>query len=267
MAADDSLRVNPHGPGFPPRSTADGERLIAAISDLVGPLGATFPPTTEVVLHDLSKLPNSVVAIHGNVTGRRVGDPATNLLLERAAAGKLDHDIGYETKLDDGRTLQSSTLIVRDASGHPVAALCVNTDVSAWLEIKRFASMMTSAISAERAHLGADGVGHPGISGVASANSVGQGDVPYRERFPKNVDELADHLIQDAVLSIGVDVVQMKKRHKIDVVAGLQAKGLFMIKDAIEKVATALGVTRFTIYNYLNEISGPAPDSEPEPTD
>ncbi|MGI8880727.1 MAG: helix-turn-helix domain-containing protein [Jatrophihabitans sp.] len=47
----------------------------------------------------------------------------------------------------------------------------------------------------------------------------------------------------------------MKKRHKMRVVAGLEARGMFMLRDAVDTIAAALKVTRYTIYNYLNEIA------------
>ena len=39
------------------------------------------------------------------------------------------------------------------------------------------------------------------------------------------------------------------------VVGQLEERGLFLLKDAVEVIALALGVTRFTIYNYLNELA------------
>lgn len=46
----------------------------------------------------------------------------------------------------------------------------------------------------------------------------------------------------------------MKKRHKILVVKDLKNQGLFLLRDGIDIVAHTLNVSRFTIYNYLNEI-------------
>ncbi|MGX9899123.1 helix-turn-helix domain-containing protein [Arthrobacter sp. SA17] len=48
----------------------------------------------------------------------------------------------------------------------------------------------------------------------------------------------------------------MRKEHKVQVVAELERRGFFLVKQAAETAAIALGVTRFTIYNYLNELGG-----------
>lgn len=240
---------------MPPRATVDGERLIAVFSDLVEPLGRALPSSSEVVLHDLSKLPNSIVAVHGDVTGRRIGDPATNLLLERVSEGEPEHQLGYETRLPDGRRMQSSTMIIRDVSGYPVAALCINTDISAWLEVRRIAdAMMAGPV---------DLLPEPADPAPAPA-AASYARVETPESFPRDVDELASHLVREALRETGVDVGHMKKEHKKHVVAALQAKGFFMLRDAIEMVATTLEVTRFTIYNYLNELADERPEAKAE---
>lgn len=46
----------------------------------------------------------------------------------------------------------------------------------------------------------------------------------------------------------------MKKAQKLDAVRKMQDRGLFIVKGGIEKAAAALGVTRYTIYNYLDQI-------------
>jgi predicted transcriptional regulator YheO len=222
----------------PPRSI-DGERLIAVFSELVEPLGRSLPASSEVVLHDLSRLPNSIVAIYGDVTGRRAGDPATNLLLEATVKGSFALNDAYETVLPDGRRMRSTTMIIRDVAGTPSAALCINTDISVWREVHRIADAMlgNTAFATER----------PLPTPAAPA-------APVNETFVRDVEELAAQLVDAALAQVGVPVELMKKRHKLEVVRDLKARGMFLLRDAVEMVAASLHVTRFTIYNYLNEL-------------
>lgn len=231
------------------RRSVDGERLIAVFSAIVEPIGRSLPASSEVVLHDLSLLPNSIVAIHGDVTGRRVGDPATDLLLQKAVSGSFEHMVGYETTMPDGRRMKSSTMVIRDISGTPVAALCINSDLSAWYSVQRIAQMMLGETMA-----GAPSA--PGSDAPVPPESVARPDESApTEMFVHDVDELAAHLIHQAVQNTGVPVELMHKRHKLEVVRDLKARGMFLLRDAVDMIATSLGVTRFTIYNYLNEIA------------
>lgn len=227
----------------------DGERLIAVFTAVVEQLGQTLPKTYELVLHDLTRLPNSIVAISGEVTRREVGDPATDLLLKQAASGRFESRHAYDTSLSDGRKLRSSTLIIEDVSGRPVAALCMNADLTLWEQLKSVSDLVASSVG-----IGAGRPLGPTDEGVHAVIDFPD-SASAHEAFVHDVDELASHLINVSIHNIGVPIDLMQKQHKVEVVRDLKARGLFMLKDAVQLIAGELGVTRFTIYNYLNQIA------------
>lgn len=228
-----------------PELRAQSEALIRFVAQLVEPLARALPATAEVVLHDLSRLPNSIVAIAGNVTGREVGDPATDVLLRQLRSGNSTALVGYHTQLPGGREGRSTTMILRLETGEPVAAMCINSDVSQW----RAASELLDGLLVEGGRAGRLTVP------VSAPPAQHADDNASGEAFAHNVDELAATLIDQAISALGVPVELMKKRHKLEVVAELESRGMFMIRDAVDMSAAALGVTRYTIYNYLNEIA------------
>lgn len=259
VLADDSPPPLAGGNDLRIRRSLDGERLLAVFSRLVDPLGRSMPATSEVVLHDLSLLPNSIVAIHGNVTGRVVGDRATDLLLERIAnRDNTDEHLNYETVLPDGRRLRSSTMIIRDVAGNAVAALCINTDTSAWETVGLVAQAMLGRLddTARAALLRPAGLDAVTPHQVPALMDGDGSSAPHAlgETFVRDIDELAQVILNRAIDESGVPVELMHKRHKVEVVRQLEARGLFLLKDAVELAAHALQVTRFTIYNYLNEV-------------
>ncbi|MNF93389.1 YheO-like PAS domain protein [compost metagenome] len=129
----------------------------------------------------------------------------------------------YATLAPDGRPLRSATVVYRDSSGQPFASLCINTDLS--------------AIAAAHQVLG-------GLLGLASAPAP----APDESR---DMTQLMAEIIQDACPG---GVLGMKKAQKIEAVRQMQERGLFIVKGGIEKAAATLGVTRYTIYNYLEQI-------------
>lgn len=243
----------------PPRQTVDGERLLALFQQLVEPIGRALPLSSEVVLHDLSRLPNSIVAVYGDVTGRKPGDPATDLLLRKAASGQIESSSGYETRLPDGRHLRSSTMIVRDVSGTPVLALCINSDISIWQSLSGIAQQM---LGESRSSSSPNG---PWAEPDDSSETEGGTEETVSELFVRDVDELAAVLLNQAQQEIGIPVELMHKKHKLEVVRALKARGFFMLRDAVEMIAEALQVTRFTIYNYLNELADTDLNDDNEP--
>lgn len=62
-----------------PKKTPEQQRLPGQIKQVAVGLARTFAPFTEVVVHDLLDPEHAVLAIHNNLSGREVGQPATEL--------------------------------------------------------------------------------------------------------------------------------------------------------------------------------------------
>lgn len=46
----------------------------------------------------------------------------------------------------------------------------------------------------------------------------------------------------------------MKRREKIELIRFMDEKGIFLMKGAVDKVADQLGISRVTVYSYLDEV-------------
>jgi len=210
-------RTRTAAPTPPSASGPATHELLTSLVSAVHGLAAMLGPGNEVLLHDLSRLPDSIVAIAGDLTGRTVGGPMTDLLLGLIRRGTTQDLINYRTNSPDGRPIRSSTLFLRDTDGVAVGCLCVN-------------SAMAETVAA---------------------------DAPEQpETFPRDIDSLQRFLIDRAIAKVGVPPEEMKKQHKAAVVRELDEAGFFLIRDSVEHVAGQLDVTRYTIYNYLTEVRG-----------
>ncbi|MDH6133549.1 hypothetical protein P3T37_002945 [Kitasatospora sp. MAA4] len=59
----------------------------------------------------------------------------------------------------------------------------------------------------------------------------------------------------------GRPLTELDRLEKQRVVALLEERGAFTVRHGVETVASALGVSRFTVYNYLNrQVDGPKAD-------
>ncbi|MDX3230017.1 helix-turn-helix domain-containing protein [Streptomyces sp. ME19-01-6] len=70
-------------------------------------------------------------------------------------------------------------------------------------------------------------------------------------RLPHLSDSL-DHILAELRRRHGVPLADLDRRTKQSVVRLLEQRGAFSMRHGVETVATALGVSRFTVYNYLN---------------
>ena len=89
---------------------------------------------------------------------------------------------------------------------------------------------------------------------LKSFTCSGSSTIPQSpELFVGNVDELLEIMMKEAVNMTGKSVGNLTKEEKVAVVHTLDGKGFFLIKKAAEKLADFLGLSRYSIYNYLNE--------------
>jgi X-X-X-Leu-X-X-Gly heptad repeat protein len=86
---------------------------------------------------------------------------------------------------------------------------------------------------------------------TAAANATGAGDVAA------GATDLTDglsRLIADVERELGGSLAALPRAEKQHAVRLLEERGAFEMRRSAETVAEALGLTRFTVYNYLNRI-------------
>ena len=204
------------------------ECLFSNLRHLADAIVAMFGNHCEACVHDLTTLQHSLVHISGDVTHRRPSAPATDLLMKMVNTPGQESDVhSYRTIAADGRSLKSTTTLLRDAGGRAVAALCINFDTTEY------------AIAAQALQ--------------PFLNHFDNQAAPPIETFAHSPEETVDALFQRAANSIGKHPQTMTRQEKAQLVGQLEADGLFHFKGAVEQVAKLLGVTRFTVYNHLKK--------------
>ncbi len=122
------------------------QKSFSEFKQLADAIVAMFGRSCEVAIHDLTDLRKSVVHISGDVTGRKIGAPATDLLVK--ALGKKDSEIkdmyNYKTTARDGRSIKSSTIFLRDTDDNVVAAFCINLDTTDFLMQPRHSRLFST---------------------------------------------------------------------------------------------------------------------------
>lgn len=83
--------------------------------------------------------------------------------------------------------------------------------------------------------------------------ALAEPDGAERQAPPDHLGDALDRMLDAAAEAVGVPIEEMSRRQKQQVVRYLDERGAFLIKKAVERVAARLGVSRFTIYNYLDE--------------
>jgi predicted transcriptional regulator YheO len=67
-----------------------------------------------------------------------------------------------------------------------------------------------------------------------------------------HLEDALEHLIAQGEAHLGRPLAQMSRGDKQQLVRYLDERGAFALRKAVERVAATLGVSRFTVYNYLD---------------
>lgn len=222
-----------------PIDIAHERRLVfAVIKASITALASVIGRNTELLLHDLDHPENSVVMIaNGHISGRKVGSPVLGgpeqdrgfAAVREATEAQEGIDpvviTDYPTTVN-GRTLRSATAVFRDSNGHPFASLCINADLTGLSAAQAFLDQLQPMLQA----------------------------ATEQPAEPADMALLMAQIIQDSLARTGG--VKMNKHAKVEAVRVMQERGLFIVKGGVEKAAAALGVSRFTVYNYLDQLRG-----------
>jgi len=202
---------------------------LGLLSSLIKGIASQFGDKCEVVLHDLTgSYENSIVAIeNAHITGRRIGDSGTNLGLEVLRGTVKDGDrYNYITHTKSGKILRSTSVYIKNNAGETIGAICINLDIS-------------DLIMAENA-----------IKSITMHSLESE----VKEVFVQDVNELLDFLLQECQKEIGKPVSHMTKEEKMRAIQYLDNRGAFLIKKAGDRVCQFLDISKFTLYNHLDEV-------------
>lgn len=218
------------------------EDMIHMLSATVRALGSVLAANAEIVLHDLRNPIFSIAEIaNASVTGHKKGDSVlAGMRTDRAFISAMENKnepvsllLDYETFTRDGKALRSSTALYRDRTGKPYAALCINVDNSGIDDALRLLQSLAGI--------------RPEVMPATQENASSEASRDTIE------DLMSDIISTTATLSSGSSRADTK-RANLMAVKNMQEKGIFLIKGGVAKAAAALGVTRYTIYNYLDEL-------------
>ena len=97
------------------------------------------------------------------------------------------------------------------------------------------------------------------LANGATAVQVRFGESPTATRFGDLHDALAQ-MVAAVEEQLGGPLSQLSRKEKQAAVRLLDERGAFLLRKAVESVGELMGVSRITIYNYLNAISRPEQD-------
>jgi predicted transcriptional regulator YheO len=192
-------------------------------------ISSQFGRNCEVVIHDLTSgdVDYPIIFIeNGDVTHRTTSSNASRVVLNALnhVSDSLEDKLSYITRTHDGKILKSSTIYIRDNKNKPIGIFSINYDIT---ELTIAKNCIDSLINHAE-------------------------DIEEANKIPLNVNQLLDDLLEESVRKIGKPVALMSKEQKIEAIQFLNDAGAFLITKAGDKTADFFGISKYSIYNYVD---------------
>lgn len=204
-------------------------KLIPIADGIVKLLGKYL----EVIIHEFSSSTpeSSIIHVAGNVTNRDKRDSETIIIPKnlRTYPDSVLDLVESKTITKEGRILKSKTIYIRNDRNKIIGCFCIKYDITEQLNYKSYLEQITS-----------------------SQDSFQNADESQEFSAP-DVIEIVDTLIDQVISSMSIPDGSISKEDKMKVVYELDSKKIFLVKGVVDRVASVLGVSRYTIYNYLEQ--------------
>lgn len=194
-------------------------------------LAVQFGPDCEVLVHDLTSenMESTIVAIeNGQVTNRKLGDGPSHIVLEalKEDPSRLQDQLGYLSRTQDGRVLRSSTIYIRDEENRIRGIFSINYDITHLMVAEKALQTLIGPLQEDKNR--------------------------EPERIPQNVNQLLEELIDQSVSLVGKPVALMSKEDKIQAIRFLNQSGAFLITKSGDKIAKFFNISKYTLYSYMD---------------
>ena len=193
-------------------------------------IAAMFGEQCETIVHEMDGQKVKNLAIYnGHVSGRTTGSTLSiygrDTMMDEEDP-KVNLDLDYVNQMvitSSGKTMKYSTFHFRGEDYH--FALGINYDISVMSQMSRI------------------------MDGLLRTDATLQTSLFGTGNSMEEVFESCSEMVKRPFS-------QMQKADRLTLVSILKEKGFFQMQRSVPYAAERLGVTKYTIYNYLNELGG-----------
>ncbi len=206
----------------------DKEEVFELLCRIARGISEMFGDNCEALVHEMDGQHIKTIAIYnGHVSGRSVGSTLSIYGNDTALDDSEDMNLNLDylnqmVAMSDGKQIKSSTFHVRGRDFH--YAIGINFDVTLLGQMNHLLTVLTQ------------------FEGNLMT-SISRESQPSLETLFDACHEV-----------VNKPLAKMRKADRLALVSLLRDKGAFRMQRSVPYVAERMGVSKYTIYNYLNEL-------------
>ena len=190
-----------------------------------------------------------VMCENGHVTGRAPGAPMTDFGLYMLQSEEYQNKEGiynYLARNNRGELIKCSAIFIRDDNDKVIAFMCINYDIS---KAAAAQELIESIL-----HLDMENVEQYPEPADQTSQKPDKFPVPIREWYARELDEVVTDSLTQVKKRIGTPLNYLSKPEKKEVIKELHDRGFFLLKGSVDRVASEMGNTKYTIYSYIRDV-------------
>jgi predicted transcriptional regulator YheO len=206
------------------------DRTFQAFVLLMDTLVAQFGTNCQVSLYDMREGPARLIAVSGTVMDVPIGSRLAPPILEKLNQANRSNSgrIMFTSTTPDGRRLSSSLTMISDpATGGQIGVLKIDFCIE----------HLISSIDVLQTFCGIDE--QPRATEAGGEEDIGQ---------------IVESIIAETFESRNGTRSVSGKEYRLEIVRRLEDRGVFRVKGAVEIVSNSLNVSKYSIYNYIDQV-------------
>lgn len=217
--------------------TETDKAILDSYTGLLPAFSAVLGKSCLVSLRSAAEKTFPCIAVeNGDINSTAVGDSAPSFIVDAVMDENQSGDrniIGpYITKTQEEHSIKCVVYIIRNPEKRVIGCLCIGIDIS--MPANKFFESIMAKVD----------------EGLAESISE-----PMRSALPD-----IDSIVKTSVLNAQEKAAAIKgisatERNRV-IVQQLRDESIFSVRGAVNIVANELGVSRYTIYNYLKDVAG-----------
>ena len=157
-----------------------------------------------------------------------------------------DYVLRFESTAITGKKLCSNSLFIKGPHNELAGLLCINFDSSRYQELSARVMDLCSNMLTPGAQSGARLIVEDETDSTA--------DAPEKT-YPTSIAGATASIVSEVVSNYPVPVERLTQDEKMEIMAALNRKGVFLLKGSVSYVAKELHSSEASIYRYLGKLN------------
>ena len=213
------------------------QKIMESYLQLLDMLYAQFGETCNITLYEIDEQGGSgrIIGTRGNMLAEHEGDPMPEYVMQMYAEAQADPASvhGFINRKHTGFLLRTSLKFITGTDNELIGCLSISHNL---MQIRMIMSFLDEFYRSDR------------YLKEKEPEEEGEEITSAQDFVSRTIDTFMNERLG------GADFARLPRTEKLRLIEELERKGIFQVKGSVEIIAKKVHLTKFSVYNYLDEV-------------